>query len=152
MNNGVAQVYPGGVVQRDVTLLDHANNTPTGLWGHDYIAGGANIDVIFGQLGNDTIQGDGTIGPVVGTDPMSFTLSDGSTLTVTAPTAYGASRTPAGCNSSTACDFSGTLTVNPSFEGLYDGDDYIEAMVGTMCCSATSARTILWAAALNTMG
>src|SRR5262249_49221429 len=35
--------------------------TPDGSFGNDYIAGGPKNDVIFGQLGNDTIQGDGSI-------------------------------------------------------------------------------------------
>ena len=33
---------------------------PPGTFGDDNIAGGAQDDVIFGQLGNDTIQGDGS--------------------------------------------------------------------------------------------
>ena len=33
-----------------------------GTFGNDYIAGGADHDMIFGQLGNDVIQGDGNIG------------------------------------------------------------------------------------------
>jgi Ca2+-binding RTX toxin-like protein len=42
-----------------------------GLYGHDYIAGGSENDTIFGQRGNDVIQGDGSIasrltGPGVG--------------------------------------------------------------------------------------
>ena len=45
-----------------ITLADH--DVTTGertLFGADYIAGGAGDDQIFGQLGNDTVQGDGTI-------------------------------------------------------------------------------------------
>src|SRR5439155_12872592 len=34
---------------------------PSGSYGDDYIAGGPADDVIFGQLGKDTIQGDGSI-------------------------------------------------------------------------------------------
>ena len=41
--------FMGGVI--------HARST----FGNDYIAGGADDDQIFGQLGNDTIQGDGSI-------------------------------------------------------------------------------------------
>ena len=44
-----------------ITLLDHARTTTTDLFGSDYLAGGAADDLIFGQLGNDTIQGDGNI-------------------------------------------------------------------------------------------
>ena len=35
------------------------------LWGDDYIAGGAGADEIFGQLGNDVIQGDGAVDGLV---------------------------------------------------------------------------------------
>jgi Ca2+-binding RTX toxin-like protein len=95
-------------------------------FGDDYIAGGAHNDEIFGQLGNDTIQGDGTIGPVTGTIPgtfilpsMTFALSAGGSLTVIAPTNYGANRTGGG------------LIVVTSFEGSNDGDDYIEGNGGS---------------------
>ena len=47
-----------------ITLLDHDDATQTAAlnnFGNDYIAGGADDDQIFGQLGNDTIQGDGSI-------------------------------------------------------------------------------------------
>ena len=65
--NGVAQISgtphadPAGTEKRDITLLDHAAYTRNGLYGADYIAGGADDDMIFGQLGNDKIQGDGSI-------------------------------------------------------------------------------------------
>ena len=53
---------PTGVRQYRVTLLDHSDTieaTRPDLWGDDYIAGGAGDDEIWGQLGNDVIQGDG---------------------------------------------------------------------------------------------
>ncbi|WP_283806368.1 LEPR-XLL domain-containing protein [Bradyrhizobium sp. cf659] len=94
-------------------------------FGDDYIAGGSGDDEIFGQLGNDTIQGDGTIGALSGLipstfvlPPMDFALAAGGTLHVSAPTNVGASR-------------STTLTVQASFEGLNDGDDYIEGNGGS---------------------
>ena len=37
--------------------VDHATTTATGLFGDDYIAGGAGDDLIFGQLGNDMHPG-----------------------------------------------------------------------------------------------
>ncbi len=53
-----------------ITLLDHDTATQAlgdNRFGNDYIAGGAGDDTIFGQLGNDVIQGDGSIdGPIVG--------------------------------------------------------------------------------------
>ena len=68
--NGAAQVT--GAWQNDpagatawsdfqITLLDHADDTPADRFGDDYLAGGAGDDVIFGQLGDDVIQGDGSI-------------------------------------------------------------------------------------------
>lgn len=95
-------------------------------FGNDYIAGGAHNDEIFGQLGNDTVQGDGTIGTIAGTIPanfvlpsMTFSLAAGGSLNVTAPTSYGANRS------------GGVLTVTGTFEGVDDGDDYIEGNGGT---------------------
>ena len=46
----------------DITLLDHDTDvqaTPLNRFGDDVIAGGSDDDMIFGQLGDDTIQGDG---------------------------------------------------------------------------------------------
>jgi len=69
-----------------------------GLYGADYIAGGGNNDTIFGQRGNDTIQGDGSIvGKLAGNGVR-------------------ASRD----------DNSGELVVVASSESDHDGDDYIE--------------------------
>jgi Ca2+-binding RTX toxin-like protein len=61
------QAVPGGAAvweDFEITLLDHGDADeaagPTNF-GDDYIAGGADGDQIFGQLGNDTIQGDGSL-------------------------------------------------------------------------------------------
>ena len=51
-----------GCRQYRVNLLDHSDAIEAGrpeLWGDDYIAGGAGEDEIWGQLGDDVIQGDG---------------------------------------------------------------------------------------------
>jgi hypothetical protein len=40
-------------------------------FGDDYIAGGTEHDVIFGQLGDDTIQGDGSIASAVGAETVT---------------------------------------------------------------------------------
>ncbi|WP_322892016.1 hypothetical protein [Yoonia sp. 76] len=56
-----AQINVDGVVQREITLFDHAPGTNPAFYGDDYIAGGAGDDMIFGQLGNDVLQGDGSI-------------------------------------------------------------------------------------------
>jgi Ca2+-binding RTX toxin-like protein len=96
-----SQAIPTGVPQRRNILLDHATNTATNLFGNDYIAGGAGDDMLFGQLGNDTIQGDGSIG------------------TVDAPTVFNAVRLA-----------DGSVSVTASVESTSDGDDYIEGNGG----------------------
>ena len=82
--------------------LDHSfalEARADGSFGDDYIAGGADEDLIFGQLGDDVIQGDGSI------------LGK-----VDAGVAVGAARNP-----------DGTLAHTPSFENqATDGDDYVE--------------------------
>jgi len=71
------------------------------LFGNDYIAGGADSDTIFGQVGDDTIQGDGSItGALAGNPVLAERNLDGS------------------------------LTLVPSFELASDGDDYIEGNAG----------------------
>jgi len=61
VNDG-AQSDPDDAVGRDIELVDHADDTPAGLYGADVMAGGADSDVMYGQLGNDLMQGDGDIG------------------------------------------------------------------------------------------
>ena len=106
--NGIAQVTgapqnnPTGVESRQIVILDHAFGTDTTLFGSDYIAGGAHDDVIFGQLGDDTIQGDGAIGAV------------------DEPTDFGITKLA-----------DGRAVVRPTFEADSDGDDYIEGNGGT---------------------
>jgi hypothetical protein len=65
---GAQQLDPAGIPvweKFDITFEDHdqASQDLVGntRFGNDYIAGGANNDQIFGQLGDDTIQGDGSI-------------------------------------------------------------------------------------------
>jgi len=89
---------PVGTEVRQITLLDHTLSVQEGmplLYGDDYIAGGADDDHIFGQLGGDIIQGDGTIDEVVWAERIE-----------------------------------GDLIIDPSYEGSYDGDDYIEGNGG----------------------
>ncbi|WP_353083073.1 calcium-binding protein [Tessaracoccus lapidicaptus] len=88
-----------------ITLLDHDADTESAAtgsaadrFGNDYIAGGAHDDIIFGQLGDDVIQGDGSI---------DTALTGGEDV-------------------SAARDANGLLVLNPSFEASTDGDDYIE--------------------------
>jgi Ca2+-binding RTX toxin-like protein len=102
----VAQSVPGlAPVWEDFEFILE-NNPATD--GGDYIAGGAHDDQIFGQLGDDIIQGDGSIDLVSATDGSSYDA--------------GASRN----------DVTGVLDVDASinnFDGP-DGDDYIEGNGG----------------------
>ncbi|MEX0673687.1 MAG: hypothetical protein WD067_02875, partial [Gaiellaceae bacterium] len=98
-----------------ITELWHTATIEAGLdpvagpasFGDDYLAGGPGHDLILGQLGDDVIQGDGSI--------ESYW---------TAP--VGAWRTPGGTS-----DPVGPLTVHPSFEAGSDGDDYVEGGGGS---------------------
>jgi Ca2+-binding RTX toxin-like protein len=73
-----AQPDPTGAAGRSIELLDHAVDTPTERFGHDRIAGGAGDDLSFGQLGNDTIQGDSAIAESASTtDPSVEAPTDG---------------------------------------------------------------------------
>ncbi len=113
-------VYGDGRVSRAIEIYDHRDDFETDVeklatHGDDYIAGGGDDDEIFGQLGNDVIQGDGTI--------------EGMTLY---GLPVGASRNgslPSPNDDSTVIEV-GTLRVRPSFEFSTDGDDYIEGNGG----------------------
>ncbi|HLL19195.1 MAG TPA: hypothetical protein VK439_10455, partial [Rubrivivax sp.] len=144
VTNGVLDKNSGHA-EYVIRLLDHADGTSPLLYGNDYIAGGAGEDEIFGQLGNDVIQGDGTIG--LGSSPslrgsyadslaaaqLSLTRADGSTVAITGFTQFGANR---GALPTALADFGFNmdpnldLTVLASFEGRFDGDDYIEGNGG----------------------
>ena len=103
LTTDVAQLDPTGVTQRLIQLLDHADTTANVYFGADYVAGGANDDLIFGQLGNDVIQGDGSIDlQVAATREASVELAGNNLVTV------------------------GSLQVLTSEERTDDGDDYIE--------------------------
>jgi Ca2+-binding RTX toxin-like protein len=66
------QLNPTGALLRKIVLLNK------GTFGNDAIAGGANEDIIFGQLGDDTIQGDSSILEVVtAIDPSQENTTDG---------------------------------------------------------------------------
>ncbi|MEW6158482.1 MAG: hypothetical protein AB1813_13700, partial [Verrucomicrobiota bacterium] len=89
------------IEERSILIYDHTfviEAGDSGTWGADYLAGGSDDDVIFGQLGNDVIQGDGSVIGLV-------------------PSATDAAATRSGAG----------LVVTPSIENLLsDGDDYIE--------------------------
>ena len=50
--------------------------------GNDYIAGGPQDDTIFGQLGDDTIQGDGSIEGKLTQNPVGADRNSDGILTV----------------------------------------------------------------------
>ena len=129
--DGVAKPFrdPDGAswwAEYDVTNLFHdfasdAGSKWAATWGNDYLAGGEANDLIFGQLGDDVIQGDGGIATA-----YKRSIDDHTQ-------AYhvGASRTPLGCTGSPViCDFTGLLVVVPSVEAITDGEDYIEGNAG----------------------
>ncbi|MHC4561200.1 MAG: hypothetical protein ACYS8X_00330 [Planctomycetota bacterium] len=67
-----------GMAGRDVTLLDHSDAPAANTSGNDYLAGGADDDLLFGQLGADTVQGDGSIDVAVSATVPSFdAVTDG---------------------------------------------------------------------------
>ena len=114
--DGVARMYrdPDGAPWWAEYVVDYADlhtvkfdraMAGVGSFGNDYLAGSENHDLIFGQLGNDVIQGDGGI--------------EGAF----AATAHvGAARMPNG-----PTDPVGPLSVMPSFESpTTDGQDYVE--------------------------
>ena len=67
---GDSQVDPTGVHVRAVLVFDYLVTPDSNTFGDDTVAGGADDDMIFGQLGNDTLHGDGQI---IQTDGM-YTL------------------------------------------------------------------------------
>ncbi|MBC2714899.1 MAG: calcium-binding protein [Desulfobacteraceae bacterium] len=62
--SGEWQSDPADAVGRDIELVDHSDavqTDPQGRFGVDVLAGGADSDVMFGELANDLMQGDGAI-------------------------------------------------------------------------------------------
>ena len=56
-----AQTSPDGTAARTIVLLDHSTGATAGTFGNDHLAGGSEDDLVFGQLGDDVIQGDGSV-------------------------------------------------------------------------------------------
>ncbi|WP_392533892.1 DUF4347 domain-containing protein [Nostoc sp. C117] len=71
---GSLQVNPTGVEERQIVLFDHSDTPAANTFGNDNIAGGAQDDVIFGQLGDDTIQGDGSVS--INVTPTTASVED----------------------------------------------------------------------------
>ena len=73
-----SQKNPSEAAGRDIILYDHSSNPIPNTYGNDYLAGGPNEDLIFGQLGDDIIQGDASVNEVVSTtDPSVEGTDDG---------------------------------------------------------------------------
>ena len=108
------QCNPTGAESRTIVLFDHSHTPLPDTYGDDYIAGGEDDDVIFGQLGDDTIQGDGAMVDDV-VDEQGDVVANPAAI----PDVY-AQRLP-----------DGTLDLNASFELESDGDDYIEGNGGS---------------------
>jgi Ca2+-binding RTX toxin-like protein len=90
-------------------------------FGSDYIAGGAADDMIFGQLGNDVIQGDGSID-----------IAPVTTLTCTSGTVGAANWSFSQLVGACRADADSVLQINPSADSLAaDGSDYIEGNGGS---------------------
>ena len=100
-----------------ITLLDHAKGTSSSCFGSDYIAGGPDEDVIFGELGDDIIQGDGDV--VKQLEQWLKSLDATTLRRVTASRKGGVVEV----DTATA---SGYLDIVRSFDATTDGDDYIE--------------------------
>ena len=106
-----SQPNPTGVKSRVIELFDHSDTPAPGTHGNDYLAGGPDNDLIFGQLGDDVVQGDGAV--------------DDGALPFNASTYVPGMRMDVG-----AARLNGLLVVSPSVEATSDGDDYIEGNGG----------------------
>ncbi|HEU5192826.1 MAG TPA: hypothetical protein VFX14_24355 [Methylomirabilota bacterium] len=108
-----AQSDPNDVAGRDITLLEHSiavQTTPLGRFGDDVMAGGPGRDTMFGELGNDLMQGDGLFG-----------ADDGNPATVTRAVLF--------ADSGSNPDTDETLYFNVQ-EAATDADDYLEGNGG----------------------
>jgi Ca2+-binding RTX toxin-like protein len=128
-----------------VTPLVDPNAHWAGSFGNDYLAGGPQSDLVFGELGNDTIQGDGSI------DFVAHQMYDDSTATTSAthfdarfPGSYDPNnllgrvtsyRSGAGCTGTPGvnliCVPTGAETMYPSIGRASDSEDYIEGNGGS---------------------
>jgi Ca2+-binding RTX toxin-like protein len=72
------QPNPSGARGRDITMLDHSDSPTPRTYGNDYMAGGPHEDVMFGQLGDDLMQGDSSVSEFISaTDPSIENSDDG---------------------------------------------------------------------------
>jgi Ca2+-binding RTX toxin-like protein len=82
------QSDPDDAIGRDIELIDHSDTTAQGLYGADIMAGGADSDVMFGELANDLMQGDGLIGTAADSGPNTETIVVADSVGTTGGTLY----------------------------------------------------------------
>jgi Ca2+-binding RTX toxin-like protein len=103
---------PDGSVGRTIELLDHNSTiddmTGARPFGDDYIAGNADDDMLFSELGDDVLHGDGSIDPTPDTSGSTYEIN---------------------VTDSGSPDTSEILYFNIG-ESATDGDDYIEGNGG----------------------
>jgi len=142
LNDGIARSFRDGngayapdwaeyqlwnLYQSDAFVTQYPNG-----WGSDYIAGGPADDMLFGQLGNDVIQGDGSI-DLLPVQTMTCTSGYvGAAHTNADPAIVGTpfANLVGGCR-----DAGNNLQLNPSRDDVggtgTDGSDYIEGGGGS---------------------
>jgi outer membrane protein OmpA-like peptidoglycan-associated protein/Ca2+-binding RTX toxin-like protein len=130
----------GGALVTNVSQLDpHASTFWGDLkislndsnFGNDYIAGGGGDDEIFGQLGNDVIQGDGSIDILPAVQlPAGLTANWLDNTSTVASGVVGANNVDFRNLVGAGRDNLNNLYVNHSDDGGADGDDYIEGGPG----------------------
>ncbi len=120
---------------RDITLLDHTETIETDaaaaplaprVFGNDVMAGALQDDEMFGQLGDDVIQGDGAISLEAQIDPNNF---DPYNPSQSADQSFDVRNINQRVDLMAGNDMGWTLRFNV-FEDFDDGDDYIEGNGG----------------------
>ncbi len=135
------QANPDGISEQTILILDAAASAmgSVALYGDDFIAGGADDDTIFGQFGNDTIQGDGGIGGVsvnngTAINEMSVLIPTDNLDDIAAGFTAGAERDGSvldGVDETTGLlNIDTSFGVNAAMNAANDGDDYIEGNAG----------------------
>ncbi|HYT95205.1 MAG TPA: hypothetical protein VEL76_41190, partial [Gemmataceae bacterium] len=119
-----------------ITLLDHLDTPFADSFGNDYIAGGGSgvgrsaftaDDMIFGELGDDTAQGDGSIDYVAHVLNQTAGLLDFATL----GGRVGVLQVAANYAGNPFRDVTNALVLRPSFDSpATDGHDYVEGNGG----------------------
>src|SRR5260370_1147564 len=129
LTDGIPQLDPRGHASWGdylVTLPGNSFGAEAAYRGDNYIAGGGGTDMIFGELGNNTIQGDGSI------DYVSQPYVPGAGSTYVYPSASGCTTGGHPGKASVlwrvgACrDSNNLLLVNSSVDRAWDASDYIE--------------------------